>query len=415
MSYPSLQQKKILWWAITGLCLVILGATLAGCLWILGKVLGFLQPVLVPLAVAGITAYLLDPLVSFLQKKGLSRLRSVIAVFTTFFLVFTLLASLIIPPIAKELSQTLQDKEKITHKIEKSIAKLNKSPWMTPLISYACHPVSPHTGIELSTPPKEEGLSSTTQPRWQYLLSKHSGTIAKTLSTSLSASSSKLLSLFGLCLGFLMAPIYLYYFLKESSGIKEHWHDYVPLRASRLKSELVACLQSINHYLIAFFRGQMLVAFFDGFLVGLSLTIFGLPYGIVIGLCLAILGMIPYIGNILCLIPACCIAFVHFSAPSNQFFLGSNPWVYVLCIMGIFIVVQQIDSFFLAPRIVGDSVGLHPMTVIFSMLFWSLLLGGFIGTLLAVPLTASLKVLFERYIWLPQITPVLSTKNQSKP
>jgi predicted PurR-regulated permease PerM len=61
--------------------------------------------------------------------------------------------------------------------------------------------------------------------------------------------------------------------------------------------------------------------------------------------------------------------------------------------------VQQINSLVTAPKIVGDSVGLHPMTVIFSMLFWSLLLGGFLGALLAVPLTAAVKVLFRRYIW----------------
>ena len=65
----------------------------------------------------------------------------------------------------------------------------------------------------------------------------------------------------------------------------------------------------------------------------------------------------------------------------------------------IFFAVQQINSLVTTPKIVGDSVGLHPMTVIFSMLFWSLLLGGFIGALLAVPLTASVKVLFRRYIW----------------
>jgi predicted PurR-regulated permease PerM len=56
-----------------------------------------------------------------------------------------------------------------------------------------------------------------------------------------------------------------------------------------------------------------------------------------------------------------------------------------------------------APKIVGDSVGLHPLTVIFSMLFWSLVLGGFIGALLAVPLTAAVKVLFRRFIWVKQI------------
>ena len=61
--------------------------------------------------------------------------------------------------------------------------------------------------------------------------------------------------------------------------------------------------------------------------------------------------------------------------------------------------MQQVNSFVTQPKIVGDSVGLHPLTVIFSVLFWSLLIGGFLGVLLAVPLTASLKVLFRRYVW----------------
>jgi predicted PurR-regulated permease PerM len=68
-------------------------------------------------------------------------------------------------------------------------------------------------------------------------------------------------------------------------------------------------------------------------------------------------------------------------------------------VTGVFVVVQQINSLVTSPRIVGDSVGLHPLTVIFSVLFWSLLIGGFLGALLAVPLTASIKVLFRRYVW----------------
>src|SRR5690606_11017940 len=74
-------------------------------------------------------------------------------------------------------------------------------------------------------------------------------------------------------------------------------------------------------------------------------------------------------------------------------------WVYPIIVTAIFVVVQQINSLVTQPRIVGDSVGLHPLTVIFSVLFWSLLIGGFLGVLLAVPLTAGLKVLFRRYIW----------------
>ena len=188
-------------------------------------------------------------------------------------------------------------------------------------------------------------------------------------------------------------------FLRESAAIKEHWHDYVPLKASRFKTELIDTLTEINQYLISFFRGQVLVAFIDGMLVGIALTIFGLPLGLLIGLMMAVLGIIPFIGNIITLIPACLLAYFHFSDPAEQGWLGDNPWSYVVAVIVIFIVVQQINSLVTAPKIVGDSVGLHPMTVIFSMLFWSLILGGFVGALLAVPLTASVKVLFRRYFW----------------
>ncbi|MGL5016611.1 MAG: AI-2E family transporter, partial [Luteolibacter sp.] len=210
----------------------------------------------------------------------------------------------------------------------------------------------------------------------------------------------KVLGLLGLLIGMIMVPLYLFFFLKDSASIRTHWHDYVPLKASRFKTSLVDTLQEINGYLISFFRGQVLVAFIDGFLVGIALTIFGLPYGLLIGVFMAILGIIPYIGNILCLIPACIIAYLHAQGTAP---FGMGPWAYVGCVVAIFVVVQQINSLVTAPKIVGDSVGLHPLTVIFSMLFWSLVLGGFIGALLAVPLTAAVKVLFRRFIWVRQL------------
>jgi predicted PurR-regulated permease PerM len=218
--------------------------------------------------------------------------------------------------------------------------------------------------------------------------------------TWLTAGSSKLLGFLGLVVGLIMVPVYLFFFLKDSASIRTHWHDYVPLKASRFKTSLVETLQEINGYLVSFFRGQVLVAAIDGMLVGITLTIFGLPYGLLIGVFMAILGVIPYIGNILCLIPACLIAYLHAQGTAP---FGMGPWTYVGSVVGIFVVVQQINSLVTAPKIVGDSVGLHPLTVIFSMLFWSLVLGGFVGTLLAVPLTAAVKVLFRRFIWERQL------------
>lgn len=213
----------------------------------------------------------------------------------------------------------------------------------------------------------------------------------------LSIGSTKVLGFLGLVLGMIMVPVYLFFFLKDSVSIREHWHEYVPLKASRFKTELVGTLQEINGYLISFFRGQVLVGAIDGVLVGIALFFFDLPYALLIGVFMAILGVIPYIGNILCLIPACIIAYLHAESGNAPFHL--EPWPYVGFVVLIFAGVQQINSLVTAPKIVGDSVGLHPLTVIFSMLFWSLILGGFVGALLAVPLTAAVKVIFRRYFW----------------
>jgi predicted PurR-regulated permease PerM len=68
-------------------------------------------------------------------------------------------------------------------------------------------------------------------------------------------------------------------------------------------------------------------------------------------------------------------------------------------VTGVFLVVQNLEAIFIAPRIVGNSVGLHPMTVIVSIFIWGLLIGGLLGPILAVPLTATLKVLLARYVW----------------
>ena len=226
------------------------------------------------------------------------------------------------------------------------------------------------------------------------------------------AGTSKIVSLGGFLLGLVMVPVYLFFFLKDSASIQKHWHDYVPLKASRFKSELVDTLQEINGYLISFFRGQVLVAMIDGILVGIALTFFGLPYGFLIGVFMALLGVIPYVGNIICLIPACLIGWFHAKGGAIW---NLDPLSYTIGVVIIFVVVQQINSLVTAPKIVGESVGLHPMTVIFSMVFWTVILGGFVGALLAVPLTAAIKVLFRRYIWERKIMEAEAPKEDLPP
>jgi predicted PurR-regulated permease PerM len=147
-------------------------------------------------------------------------------------------------------------------------------------------------------------------------------------------------------------------------------------------------LLQINSYIIAYFRGQLLVCLVDGVLIGTALTLIGLNFAALIGCMVVVLTMIPYVGIIICWIPAVLIAAFQW-----------GDWTHPLLVTLIFIIIQNLEGLFYAPRIVGNSVGLHPMTVIVSIFVWGLLIGGLLGPILAVPLTATIKVLLARYVW----------------
>ncbi len=413
MRYPTPFQQKTLWNAATGVSILVLGALLVGLIWLVGQVFGFLQPVLIPLIVAGIVAYVLDPLVRFLEARGLSRLWAVITLFLAILLGATLLVAAVLPGIqrgggalremisAPGKNASNEDAEHLIPALARSLRDLRVRHQGGPIgwiLTETDDQGNPVAMDEKSL--KSESLDFFEHTRGGRMVMENLDVIFKTGRTWLTAGSTKVLGFLGLVIGMIMVPIYLFFFLKDSTSIRSHWHDYVPLKASRFKTSLVETLQEINGYLVSFFRGQVIVAAIDGILVGIALTIFGLPYGLLIGVFMAILGVIPYIGNILCLIPACVIAWLHAQGVAP---FGMSPWAYVGCVLGIFVVVQQINSLVTAPKIVGDSVGLHPLTVIFSMLFWSVVLGGFVGALLAVPFTAAVKVLFRRFIWKRQL------------
>jgi predicted PurR-regulated permease PerM len=183
-------------------------------------------------------------------------------------------------------------------------------------------------------------------------------------------------------------PIYLFFLLNEKPRIQQRWKEYLPLRESPFRDEVADVLSEINRYVTAYFRGQLLVCLVDGILIGATLTIFGLNFAPLIGVLVVILTMIPYIGIIICWVPAVLIAAFQW-----------GDWTHPIIVTAIFIAIQNLEGIFYAPRIVGNYVGLHPMTVIVSIFVWGLIIGGVIGPLLAVPLTATAKVLLARYVW----------------
>ncbi|MCF6312698.1 MAG: AI-2E family transporter [Verrucomicrobiales bacterium] len=390
--HPTPFQRKTLWTGITALSMVTIGCVIVGLIWLSSTILGYLQPVLVPLAVAGIIAYLLEPIIRWLQQRNIKHHRAVLIVYVGFILAIVLLATAVIVPTFGQADELFEKREliqqQVTEGLKTGISQLQGK-----------------FGSEIGQEYYQRGVT------W---LSEEGPAIVQKVGTWFWSRISGVFGFFGYLLGLFLVPIYLYYFLMESQSISKQWSDYLPLKASNFKDEVVATLSEINQYLIAFFRGQMLVSMIDGALVGIALAFMGLDYALLIGVFVALLGLIPYIGNLLCLIPALLISVAQFSDPNAQWTWLQHTWAYPLIVLILFTGVQQVNSLFTAPKIVGESVGLHPLTIIFSILFWSLLMGGLLGALLAVPMTASLKVLFQRYVWDRRLSPqAIDGKNKS--
>lgn len=380
---PTPFQKRIFWTALSAVSIYAIGYIIYVVGSLLVQAISFLQPILIPVAIAAILAFLLDPVVQWLMRLKLSRTVSILIVYLAVTASFAGILIWIVPPGYRQGSELLKNFPTYSDRAQKQVIGVIDQL---------------HT---LSENPLFRGPDDPAQSKDQFTAFaaksiSEAGTWIQQKVPDLAVESGKFLQrsvggflgVFGFLLSMILVPIFLFFFLKDSPSIANNWSKYLPLRASPLKSEIVSLVSEINSYLISFFRGQLLVSFIEGAFIAVALLIMGLEFGLLIGLMVAIFGIVPYLGSILSCGVAILIALAQFS-----------DWAHPLAVLCIFIVSNNLTGFFISPKIVGDSVGLHPLTVITSVLAWSLVLGGLLGALLAVPLTATLKVLLKRYFW----------------
>ncbi len=424
--YPTPWQRKTMWATLTACFVVLLVVIVGAVIWAAANVVSFLQPILIPVAIAVILTYLLDPLVTKMSRGTLSRTKAVALVFAIAFFALGGLAAWLIPTISIQSANFARQVPAYTERARdytvdliyrfdqtfgllggahRKSASTSLTNW---LIGPAASPTreqptatptgSPQatasaTEIIAPSPPK---LTTAERQRIQAYVEKQMPKLEQGLPMVLGKlwdilkkSIGGFLGVTGFLLSLILVPIYLFFLLNEKPRIQQRWKDYLPLRESPLRDEVAEVLSEINRYVTAYFRGQLLVCLVDGILIGTVLTIFpGLNFAPLIGVLVVILTMVPYIGIIICWVPAVLIAAFQW-----------GDWTHPMIVTGIFILVQNLEGIFYAPRIVGNYVGLHPMTVIVSIFLWGLIIGGVIGPLLAVPLTATIKVLLARYVW----------------
>ena len=388
---PSLFQRKVCWAALTGLALLVVVALVCAVLFGLGAVFVALEPVLLPVVIAGFLAYLLSPCVALVQKRITKRIWAVVSVMSIACVLLVGLGCTIVPPLVQQTGDLVTKREQIlVSVVEAGKAQLSENSLLQKGVDMLYSKMLKDARASELPPEDYVNLSQETtyEGKLTAILSFNSSYLTEKALGWLTAGTRALSGVSMAFIGTIMVPVFLFYFLLESTSIAKNWHSVLPIRRSAFREEVVGTLQEINNYIISFVRGQMLVSVIDGVILAIALKIMGLPYAITIAAAAALLGIIPYLGMISTWIPAVLIAWFTWHDVSH-----------VVIVSVIFGCVSQFDGWVLQPRIVGSRVKMHDLTVMFSVLFWSYVIGGVVGALLAVPLTASVKVIFTRYIW----------------
>ena len=388
MAYPppTEKQAKILWTSVTALAVGVLLALIALLTLGVGWVVNALSSVLIPLAIAGVIAYLLDPIVDWFQKKrGFKRQNAIILVFCIAVLLVGGVVASVVPSLISQVNELTTEFPKQAKKFQVSVSSIVKTG--DPAKPTNTSTNAPAKPVWFETPREwMKNVGVTNEKVREFMVDA----VAKISAWGLE-QLKKVMSLFGFLAGLALVPVYVFYFLLEQRGIKRNWTDYLPVHESRVKEEIVFVLHSINDCLIVFFRGQVLVAMCVGVLLTTGFLVSGLEYAILLGVMAGLLSIIPYLGVALSIIPAFVLSMIQF--------VPDDGWLKPILVLVVFAAVQTMEGLFISPKIIGDRVGLHPLTIIVAVMVGTTLLGGIMGGVLAIPLTAALRTVMFRYVW----------------
>ncbi|MFP4084439.1 MAG: AI-2E family transporter [Desulfonatronovibrio sp.] len=355
MSAPF--QARVISVAMVMLSLIIIGVFSVGVFLILRWTADYLSDMLWPLAVSGIIALLLRPFVLLMQKKLVKRRLAAIFLIYLAGLVFMLiLAALILPVMIQQAGSF----------IEYFPALLERA------ITFAGQYFPDSTGWV------RDHLSSEAVEQHLGKLSEHAREILETSMPALSSMGEFLTSTFILFAGLFMIPVYLFFFLLMDKNPLQALRNELTFIPEKIREDLIYLAQEFASIILAFFRGQVIIAMIMGLLMAVGFSLAGLQFGAFIGLMIGLLNIIPYFGSIVGLLVAIPLSY----------FQDGGGMILLLLTLGVFAAVQLIEGYFLTPKIMGRSTGLHPLTIIISIFFWGKVLNGILGMVLAIPLTA---------------------------
>ncbi len=331
--------------------------------------LNYFSEVLIPFAVAFLLAYLINPLVTGLQHRVKRRGIAVAVALVLVVAAFTGLVLFLTPLILREFSAMIP----FLTKIEQA----RPPDWLIKLLPNVQWD---HFLQRLADQDVREWFQS---ERFQELFQ---GMLRRALPGVWSVITGAVSFVLGL-IGLAVILLYMIFLLIDYDKIKETWPDYLP---PSYRVPVVGFVDDFNEAMKRYFRGQAMIASIVGCLFAFGFWLIGLPLGIFLGLFIGLLNMVPYL-QIVGLIPAFLLAFL------SSIITGANPWQLPLLTLLVFAVVQTLQDLVLTPKILGKATGLSPAVILLSLAIWGKLLG-FLGLLIAIPMSCLVLAYYQRFI-----------------
>jgi predicted PurR-regulated permease PerM len=367
------------------------------------------RSVLNPLILAYLLAFILHPLVLTLERRGWKRRSAVNFIFGAFLALLTLLGFLIVQQgrgMYRELTAEQGLSEQVRARIDEAFHKYQKEiNWTLRLLDKEKTEAQTTPGDTMIVSGELRSYEDLQRFLQQALDDWLQGThTAEPGPPQVAGVTFPLLrSVFGGAFSFLglllLLPIYTWFLLFELEGIHGFLQRYLP---SRERARLVKIGTQIGEVLSNFFRGRLLVCLCKGSILALGLWIMGIQYPLLIGLGTGFLTLIPFVGSAVGFVVALLFGFLDYDVLTALWRAGV-----------VFIVAEVLENYVLIPKIIGDSLGLHPIVVIFSLLAGAASLGMF-GLLIALPLAASLVILAREFL-LPVLADLADQDRRGRP
>lgn len=316
------------------------------------KYRAFLSSILSPFLLSALLAYLLNPIVYFFQKKGMKRLQSVVMVYIIFLSLVIVTGLFVIPKLFRDISILVESIPSYSQQLQNLYKRV------------------------------QDGYINSALPQGlKDIIDDNMLLIQNIVMSFLQNVADSIINFFSRIFNFIIIPVLTFYMLKDSEYFK---NQLVLILPKSKRSKVLQLFRDIDNVFGKYIRGQILISSVVGVLTTIALVLIKVKYSLTLGIFASISNIIPYFGPIIGMIPT--IIFAFLDSPTKALYAA-----------GSYILIQQFESGIITPKVIGESVGLHPIYVIMALLIGGKIFG-VTGLIIAVPVAAVIKLCIRHFL-----------------